>query len=82
MGRTCRGAKSSLQALSVQALGSKARLPHNNLNVDDNSSRGTLPLSIQGQAVGPHRILEEEYSGMDFFLTVEQSVRVCGKVLF
>lgn len=43
---------------------------------------GALPLSSHGQAPGPHRILEEEYSGMNLFLKVEQSVPVCGKVLF
>lgn len=50
--------------------------------MDDNSSRSALPLSSHGQAVGPHRILEEEYSGMDSILKVEQSVPVSGKVLF
>lgn len=77
-----RGAKSSLQDIPVQALGSKTRLPPKNQDMDDNSSRGALPLSSHGQAVGQHRILEEEYSGMDLFLKVEQFVPVCGKVLF
>lgn len=82
MGRTCRGARSSLQAISVQALGIKTRLAHTVLGMDDNPSRGALPLSSHGQAVGPRRILKEEYSSINLFLKVKQSVPVCGKVLF
>lgn len=76
------GAKSSLQDTPVQALGSKPGSLTKTWIWMTIHPGGALPLSSHVQAVGPHRILEEEYSGMDLFLKVEQSVLVCGKVLF